>query len=80
MIESGTIAQLTAPEDHYQPYARDAILAKDYIKALRLRGVVAREADRVLSRFDALVAPGRPADAAAARPRLRRACSARPAT
>ena len=61
MIESGTIAQLTAPEDRYQPYARDAILAKDYIKALRLRGLVVREADRVLARFDALVAPGRPA-------------------
>ena len=61
MIESGTIAQLTAPEDRYQAYARDAILAKDYIKALRLRGVVVREADRVLSRFDALVAPSRSA-------------------
>ena len=33
----------------------------DYIKALRLRGVVVREADRVLSRFDALVAPSRSA-------------------
>jgi aspartyl-tRNA(Asn)/glutamyl-tRNA(Gln) amidotransferase subunit A len=63
MIESGAIAELTAPEDHYGPYARDAVLAKDYIKALRLRGLVMREADRVLSRVDALVAPGRPATA-----------------
>jgi len=61
MIESGTIAELTAPEDRYQAYARDAILAKDYIKALRLRGRVVREADRVLSRFDALVGPSRSA-------------------
>jgi len=59
-IESGGIAGLTAPEDHFNPYARDAILAKDYVKALRLRKIVAREADGVLSRFDALVAPGRP--------------------
>jgi Asp-tRNA(Asn)/Glu-tRNA(Gln) amidotransferase A subunit family amidase len=58
-IESGQIAALTAPEDHYTPYARDAILAKDYVKALRLRTVMMREADRVLARFDALVAPGR---------------------
>jgi len=43
----------------YTPYARDVIFAKDYVKALRLRGVMAREADRVLSRYDALVAPGR---------------------
>jgi aspartyl-tRNA(Asn)/glutamyl-tRNA(Gln) amidotransferase subunit A len=60
VIESGWIAALTAPEDRYTPYARDAILAKDYIRALRLRGVVAREVARVLSGLDALVAPGRP--------------------
>ena len=58
-IEDGMIAELTAPEDHYTPYARGAILARDYVKALRLRAVMAREADRVLSRFDAFVAPGR---------------------
>lgn len=61
MIESGAIAGLTAPEDRFTAYARDAILAKDYIKAMRLRTRVAREADRVLSGLDALVAPGRPA-------------------
>ena len=60
LVESGAIAGLTAPEDHYTAYARDAILAKDYMKALRLRRVMAREADALLSRFDALVAPGRP--------------------
>jgi aspartyl-tRNA(Asn)/glutamyl-tRNA(Gln) amidotransferase subunit A len=58
-IAEGRIAELTAPEDRYSVYARDAILARDYVKALRLRGVMAREADRVFSRFDALVAPGR---------------------
>lgn len=57
--ESGKIAGLTAPEDHYTAYARVAILAKDYIKALRLRDVMAREADRVFSHLDAMVAPGR---------------------
>jgi aspartyl-tRNA(Asn)/glutamyl-tRNA(Gln) amidotransferase subunit A len=60
LIESGGIAGLTAPEDHWSAYARDAILARDYLKALRLRKVVAREIDGVLSRVDALVAPGRP--------------------
>jgi aspartyl-tRNA(Asn)/glutamyl-tRNA(Gln) amidotransferase subunit A len=61
LIESGGIASLTAPEDRYTPYSRDAILAKDYVKAMRIRGVMAREADRLLARFDALVAPGRTA-------------------
>jgi aspartyl-tRNA(Asn)/glutamyl-tRNA(Gln) amidotransferase subunit A len=59
LIESGGIAGLTAPEDHHSAYARDAILAKDYVKALRLRRSMAREADRVCARFDAVVAPGR---------------------
>ena len=58
-VARGTLAELTAPEDRYTIYARDATLATDYVKALRLRGVMAREADRVLARFDALVAPGR---------------------
>lgn len=59
LTESGAIAALTAPEDRVTPYARDVILAKDYLRALRLRGVVAREIDAVLSRFDAIVGPSR---------------------
>jgi len=66
LIESGAIAGLTAPEDRVTPYARDAIPAKDYLRALRLRGVVARDIDRVLSGFDAIVGPSR----GAAGPRL----------
>ena len=56
-IAEGGPAGLTAPEDHYGPYARTAILASDYIKALRLRGVVAREVDSVMSGYDAIAAP-----------------------
>jgi aspartyl-tRNA(Asn)/glutamyl-tRNA(Gln) amidotransferase subunit A len=59
LIESGMIAGLTAPEDRVTPYSRDVILAKDYLRALRLRGVVARQIDGVLSRFDAIVGPSR---------------------
>ena len=55
--ESGKAAELTALEDHFGPYARTAVLARDYLKAMRLRGVIAREVDAVMSRFDALVAP-----------------------
>jgi aspartyl-tRNA(Asn)/glutamyl-tRNA(Gln) amidotransferase subunit A len=59
LVDRGTIAELTAPEDRYALYARDGILAKDYIRALRLRALVAREIDRILAGLDALVAPGR---------------------
>ena len=39
------------------PYARPAVLATDYIKALRLRGVMARQVDELLARYDVLAAP-----------------------
>ena len=58
-IESGRIADLTAPEDRYTSYARIAILAQDYIRALRLRGIMAKEMERVMAPFDALVGPSR---------------------
>jgi aspartyl-tRNA(Asn)/glutamyl-tRNA(Gln) amidotransferase subunit A len=58
-IDSGKTAGLTAPEDHYSPYARTTILATDYLRALRLRGIMARHIDAILTGFDALVAPTR---------------------
>jgi aspartyl-tRNA(Asn)/glutamyl-tRNA(Gln) amidotransferase subunit A len=60
LIESGQIADLTAPEDRLTPYSRVAVLAKDYIRALRLRGMVATEIDRAMRGFDALLGPSRP--------------------
>ena len=57
--ESGQAAELTAPEDRYGPYGRAAVLAKDYLRALRLRSVICREIDEVMSPYDALLAPGR---------------------
>ena len=60
LIESGQIAGLTAPEDRYTPYSRVGVLARDYIRALRLRGIVATEIDRAMRKFDALLGPSRP--------------------
>ena len=59
-IEEGTAAELTAPEDHYGPYARTSVLATDYVKALRIRGVMSREVDGVMSKYDAIAAPTSP--------------------
>jgi aspartyl-tRNA(Asn)/glutamyl-tRNA(Gln) amidotransferase subunit A len=59
-VDNGQAAELTAPEDHYGPYARMVVLAKDYIRALRLRGIMGKAIDAVLATgFDALVAPTR---------------------
>jgi aspartyl-tRNA(Asn)/glutamyl-tRNA(Gln) amidotransferase subunit A len=60
LIDSGQIADLTAPEDRYTPYSRVAVLAQDYIRALRLRGKVVTEIDRVMRGLDALLGPSRP--------------------
>lgn len=61
LIESGQIAALTALEDRYTPYSRVTVLATDYIRALRLRGILVTEIDRVMRGFDALLGPSRPA-------------------
>ena len=59
IVDSGMLAELTAPEDRYGFYPRVAVLAKDYIKAMRLRKLLAENADEVMSPFDALVGPSR---------------------
>lgn len=57
-IESGAVSGLTAPECHH-PHARLMIPAQDYIRALRIRGKVARIADEAMSGYDAVAAPTR---------------------
>lgn len=58
-VASGQTAELTDAACRYNPYARDTILAKDYLRALRLRGILAREIDRKMSQFDAVTGPTR---------------------
>jgi aspartyl-tRNA(Asn)/glutamyl-tRNA(Gln) amidotransferase subunit A len=58
-IERGGTSELTAPEDHYGPFARSAVLARDYLRAIRLRGVMARIVDEVMAPYDAVIAPSR---------------------
>jgi aspartyl-tRNA(Asn)/glutamyl-tRNA(Gln) amidotransferase subunit A len=57
--EMGLAGDLTAPEDRYGPYARSVVLAKDYIKAQRVRGLMSETADELMKPYDALVAPSR---------------------
>lgn len=60
LIESGRITQLTAPEDRIGGYAGQVILAKDYLRALRVRRPAVHALDRLLSGVDAILAPSRP--------------------
>jgi len=63
ITEKGLAAELTAPEDRFGPYARTMVLAKDYIKALRIRGAIAPIIDTIMSKYDAIVGPTRPTTA-----------------
>jgi aspartyl-tRNA(Asn)/glutamyl-tRNA(Gln) amidotransferase subunit A len=58
-VESGSLAVLKDGGCRINPYARVTILARDYIRAMRLRGIMAREVDRAMSSFDAVVGPSR---------------------
>jgi aspartyl-tRNA(Asn)/glutamyl-tRNA(Gln) amidotransferase subunit A len=60
LFESGRITELTAPEDRIGGYAGHAILAKDYLRAQRVRRPAALALDRLLSGVDAIAAPSRP--------------------
>jgi len=57
LVEEGKISELTAPEDRIGAYHRTAVLAKDYLRALRLRTVMGKVVDKRLSTYDAVVAP-----------------------
>ena len=60
LIESGRITELTAPEDRIGGYAGQVVLAKDYIRALRVRRPASAALDALLARVDAIVAPTLP--------------------
>ncbi len=60
LFESGRITRLTAPEDRIGGYSGQVVLAKDYIRALRLRRPAARALDRLLAGVDAVAAPSLP--------------------
>ena len=60
LFESGRITRLTAPEDRIGGYSGQVVLAKDYIRALRLRRPAAAALHKVLSGVDAILAPSLP--------------------
>jgi aspartyl-tRNA(Asn)/glutamyl-tRNA(Gln) amidotransferase subunit A len=60
LFQSGRVTELTAPEDRIGGYSGQVLLAKDYLRALRLRRPAARALDRLLGTVDALAAPTLP--------------------
>jgi aspartyl-tRNA(Asn)/glutamyl-tRNA(Gln) amidotransferase subunit A len=60
LFQSGRITELTAPEDRIGGYAGQVLLAKDYLRALRLRRPAGAALDRLLAGVDAVAAPSLP--------------------
>lgn len=56
-LNGGLAAKLTAPEDRVRPYTYAAVTARDYLRAMRIRGIIARALDPLFARFDAIIAP-----------------------
>jgi aspartyl-tRNA(Asn)/glutamyl-tRNA(Gln) amidotransferase subunit A len=59
LLESGKAAQLRAVADRSGGYAAAAVLAVDYLQAMRIRGPMKRAMDELYAKYDALVAPSR---------------------
>ena len=55
MIASGEVFKLTAPEDRTGGFADQAVLATDYLRAVRLRARLCREFDAWLAPYDAVL-------------------------
>ncbi len=55
LVESGQVAALTAPEDRLGGFAGQTMLATEYLRAQRIRSRLARELDRFLARYDAVL-------------------------
>ena len=57
LVENDTVSKLTAPEDHWGPYARTALLATDYLRAMRLRTKMVKVTAKAMEPYDAVAAP-----------------------
>ena len=55
MVESGTVFQLTAPEDRIGGFAEQSVLATDYLRAQRIRAKLCRALDAWIAPFDAVL-------------------------
>jgi len=55
MVAAGVVAELTAPEDRIGGFARQAVLATDYLRAQRIRTKLCKALDAWFAPFDAIL-------------------------
>ncbi|WP_266081374.1 amidase [Haladaptatus caseinilyticus] len=59
LVKSGETDELRAPSSQIGGYSQQVVLAKDYLKAMRVRTKIQEQIDDVLAPYDALVTPAR---------------------
>jgi aspartyl-tRNA(Asn)/glutamyl-tRNA(Gln) amidotransferase subunit A len=59
LLETGRATQLRAANDRWGGYAGMAVLAVDYLHAMRIRPIMQRALEELYCKYDALVAPSR---------------------
>jgi aspartyl-tRNA(Asn)/glutamyl-tRNA(Gln) amidotransferase subunit A len=59
LLENGRARELRAARDRYAGYAGLAVLAVDYLQAMRVRSSIKRQLDEAYANVDAIVAPSR---------------------
>ncbi len=60
LIDSEQVKNLTDPNGQIGGYAAELVLARDYLKALRVRELARRAFDELLAKYDCLAAPSLP--------------------
>ncbi len=60
LAKSGQVWEMTAEEDRWGLFSALTIPAKDYINAMRIRGIIQKELDAAMSPFDAVLCPTLP--------------------
>jgi aspartyl-tRNA(Asn)/glutamyl-tRNA(Gln) amidotransferase subunit A len=60
LIESGRVAELTDPLSQIGGHVNRQVPASDYLRAVRIRGILQRKIDELFNRFDVLAAASMP--------------------
>ena len=63
IFEKGLQTKLNAQETHYSSLATNAVLAKDYIKSLRIQNILYQQMNEIFNNVDIIISPVKPSTA-----------------
>ena len=63
IFEEGLQTKLNAEETHYSSLATNSVLAKDYIKSLRIQNILHQQMNKIFNSIDIIISPVKPSTA-----------------